>query len=500
MEKQTMRRVLSLWLPQLPLDRLFRLGDPRLEGPFAIIDEIKNSWRLTHVNIAARSAGVAEGFPLSDARAICPDLLTEPTNPMRESTLLRALWRWADYFSPRVAIDPPDGLLLDISGCAHLFAGEEMMGNHIRERLADMHIHSRIGIADTKGAAHALARFGIAPVSIAKAGMTGDALKALPMGALDINAATAAELAQTGLKTIGQLYAIKSSELARRFGLTLTKSLASSLGQTPDPVTPTAADPVYAARMTLPEPIGYKPDMEDVLKRLSKPVCGQLQRERKGARRFDLTVRCVDSGDHVLSISFARPCADSEAILQQFSHPLDHLKVEFGADCFRFVATHIEPVHLRQMVFGKEPQEEENEARLISTLGNRLGFDHVQKFIAEDAHLPELEFKSIKAVDDGQTLLWRMSPHRRPIRLYYPPERLHALKPGRPPAAFEWRRKYYLIKLAKGPERLAPPWHDAVDQRTRDYWKVQTANGPRLWLVTYPGAADPQWFMAGVFP
>ena len=132
-----MPRILSIWLPQLPLDRLTRHGDLRLTGPFAVIAEEKNAWRITHANDAALKAGVVAGQALADARAICPDLLTEPGDPVREDLLLRALWRWADALSPRVALDAPDGLLLDITGCAHLFGGEAEMGQEALTRLSD---------------------------------------------------------------------------------------------------------------------------------------------------------------------------------------------------------------------------------------------------------------------------------------------------------------------------------------------------------------------------
>ncbi|MEM8988562.1 MAG: DNA polymerase Y family protein, partial [Pseudomonadota bacterium] len=425
----TARRVLSLWLPHLPLDRRVRLGDPRTDGPFAIIEEAKNAWRLAHVNPHARRAGVSEGFTLADARAICPDLLTEPADPIREATLLRALWRWADCLSPRVAIDPPDCLLLDITGCAHLFSGEEAMAKHARQRLADMQITSRIGVADTKDGARALARCAVDPVSIAQPGKTNEALMSLPIASLNIDHSIAVELARTGLKTIGQLYAIKSSELARRFGLDLTEALGRSLGHQPDPVTPAAAEPVYAARMTLPEPIGFKSDLEGVLKRLAVSVCGRLEQDQKGARRFTLTVRCVDTGDHELTIGFARPCSESSLILQQFAHPLDKLKIEFGADWFRLAAAQVEPQCARQTAFGKDTQESENIDRLISTLGNRVGFDHVRVFSSRDAQLPEREFARLEAVDKNADLVWKRSPRKRPLRLYKAPEYLRVSEP-----------------------------------------------------------------------
>ena len=154
-----MRRIMSIWFPQLPLDRHARLGDPRIETVFAIITEIKNALRLTHITQEAREGGLLEGMSAADARAICPNLLTEPSDVMRDEMLLRALRRWADRLSPWIALDAPDGLILDVTGCYHLFGGEGAMGRHALAKLADMHITAKIGVADTKGAARALSRY-----------------------------------------------------------------------------------------------------------------------------------------------------------------------------------------------------------------------------------------------------------------------------------------------------------------------------------------------------
>ena len=494
-----MGRILSIWLPQLPLDRLMRAGDPRLAAPFAITVDRNNATRLAHINVDARKAGLAPGLSVPDARAICPELLTEPSDPLREGDLLRALWRWADQFSPRIALDAPNGLLLDITGCAHLFGDEAEMAQYVTARLADIHITSQIGIADTKRAARALARFGAPPITIAEPGKTSAALALLPIDALDLEKTIVHDLAQAGLKTIGQLYEVKSSELARRFGLGLIKAIGSATGVMPDPITPMAADSVYAARMSLPDPIGYRDDLENVLTRLSKSVCDRLAADQKGARRFNMTVRCVDTGDHVLSVGFARPCFEPGPLLQQFAKPLDDLKIEFGADWFRLHADHIESVRFKQTKFGTDERAKESFDRLVTTLGNRLGFDHVRRFTAHDSHLPEREFMQTEAVSRAQAERWEHRPRKRPIRLFPEPEYLRPLAPGRPPGRFEWRRKTYETAKASGPERLTPEWWREEKGRLRDYWRVETQEGPRLWLVTYPGAAASEWFIAGKF-
>lgn len=496
-----MRRVLSIWLPSLPLDRRRRMQDARVDGPFAIIAEIKNAWRLTHLSRAARESGLTPGLSIPDARAICPDLLTEPADTSREENLLRALRRWADNLSPFVALDPPDRLVLDITGCAHLFGGEDAMGVHARRALSDMMITSRIGVADTKGAARALARFGGKAVAIAQPGETAAALEPLPLAGLDLDPATLNDLARVGLKTIGDLYAHKGGELARRFGLDLTATLAHAVGHTPDPVSPTAADAVFAARMTLPEPIGLIDDLERVLDRLSASVCDRLQKEMKGARRFYLTVRCVDTGDHVLRAGFAKPTFEPGAIRQQFAHPLDKLKIEFGADWFRLCADQIEPMQPRQIeIINGKASSEDDVDRMIATLGNRLGYDRVRRVQPFDSHVPELEFRSVEAINEPATKDWPRPDRPRPLRLFPSPERLSTLKPGRPPLEFEWRRTTFQTKTAQGPERLTPDWWRVADARTRDYWSVATDAGPRLWLMTYPGENPPAWYVAGRFP
>ncbi|MCR9078283.1 MAG: DNA polymerase Y family protein [Hyphomonadaceae bacterium] len=492
-----MPRILSIWLPQLPLDRRVRQGDTRLSGTFAITAEERNAWRVTHANGAALKAGVKPGQALADARAICPDLLTEPSDPVREELLLRALWRWADALSPRVSLDPPDGLLLDIGGCAHLFGGELEMGRETLTRLSDLQVQARIGIADTKGGAQALARFGAETVNIAAAGTLRQALADLPIAALALPEKLVSELARAGLSTVAQLQGQASAELARRFGLQLTRTLDHALGRAPDPVTPKAADPVYAARMTLPEPIGFVEDLEQVLQRLADQVCARLEADQCGARQFRLTVRCVDTGDHPLAIGFARPCSDPAALLRQFAHPLSQLEIEYGADWFRLCAEHVEPIRLKQTSFGDEAKRADDRLVLIETLGNRIGFDHVRVFRAKDSHVPEHEFEQVEAVQAEPH--WPAAPRVRPIRLFTPPEYVEVETPGRPPKAFKWRRMAFLSETAQGPERITPRWFRDEDLRTRDYWKVQTREGRRLWLLNYPGEATEDWYVAGEF-
>jgi len=373
------------------------------------------------------------------------------------------------------------GILL-IHGRAHTSAGRLGGGNRI-----------------SKGAAWALARFGGHELSLAPTGQTGAALAALPVEALRLPQKITSDLRRTGLQTIGQLTEIKRAELARRFGLDLTQSLSAALGHSPDPVSPKAADPIYAARMTLPDPIGFQADLLGVLERLTSSVCRRLAAGGKGARRYYLTVRCVDTGDHMLYIGFARPTHETRAVLQQFRKPLDGLKIEFGADWFRLEAAHIEPIQPFQISLDQHKQAEDDTSKIISTLGNRLGFDRVRQFMPVQSHLPEREFTCVEAMDRREPVSWTATPRRRPVRLFRRLERLVTLQAGRPPKRFQWRKSIYATQDAKGPERLSAEWWQDDRGAMRDYWQVQTEDGPRLWLMTYPGSAEPNWYIAGRF-
>lgn len=494
-----MRRIMCVWFPRLPLDRRARLGDPRIDGPFAIISEVKNAFRLISVSPKAEAGGVTAGMSVADARSILPELVTELSDPLREAMLLRTLMRWAGSLSPWVASMPPDRLVIDISGCSHLFGGEQDMAQHTQAQLADMQIVSRIGIADTKRAACALARYHTDDIFVSGPGETRTSIRPLPIAALDIPLELTHDLRRTGLKTIGQLYDHRSSELARRFGLDLPQILSKALGHTPDPICPEDPDKVFAARMNLPMPIGLQADVDAVLEKLCASVCGRLRKAQRGARQFNLTIRCVDSGDHVISIGFASPTYDQGAIRRQFERPLDELRIDYGADWFRLIADSVEPIRVTQtQILADHDDPTGDISQLITTLGNRLGFDKVRRYVPCDSHLPDYDFTTIEAVESEPVTEWPAGDRERPLHLFRP-ERLRTLTPGRPPKAFEWRRRSYDILHAAGPERLSPEWWRSTHEPVRDYWRVMTESGDRLWLLSYPGVSKPNWYVTGRF-
>ncbi|WP_037370898.1 Y-family DNA polymerase, partial [Salipiger mucosus] len=167
------RRILSLWFPRLGAERLLRRA-PQLDGvPFAVVEDRGQAQVLCALSRTASEAGLHAGQPLRDAHAICAALVTRLRSPHGEEAFLAALHRWAGRFSPWVATEPPDGLALDLTGCAHLFGGEGALMAQVAQDCADLRLTVRQGLADTPGAAWALARYS---GDAAGPGRSGDAI------------------------------------------------------------------------------------------------------------------------------------------------------------------------------------------------------------------------------------------------------------------------------------------------------------------------------------
>jgi len=256
--------------------------------------------------------------------------------------------------------------------------------------------------------------------------------------------------------------------------------------------------------MNLPDLVGLLDDVTAVVERLAERICSRLHKEAYAASGFELTVRCVDTGNHYLSIGFAGPVRDTASILRQFRRPLNDLKLTFGADWFRLAALNTAIFKPTQIVIGNEAARAEAAIdQTLTTLGNRLGFDRVRRPISVLSHIPELEHSSCEAVAAKTT---SKPPdrylHPRPERAIRP-ERLHIIKPGRPPRDFQWRQDRFALTGAEGPERIAPIWWDAPESwlagELRDYWRARTKSGRKFWLMNCPQKPDLGWFCAGEF-
>jgi len=464
-----------------------------MDGPFVLTLKQQNANRIYCLNTAAIEQGLHQGMSYADARAFCPSLHSSIAEPEQDRRFLHLLRRWATRYCPWVGTEGRDGLVMDITGSAHLFGGEEAMLAEMRGRLMRAGLSARIGCADTRGAAWALAHYdeGIAP-----SGDTLPALKSLPVAALRIDEQMSVKLQRLGLRRIGDLAEAARAPLSRRFGPALLRRLDQALGDLPEEISPHADAPHYGVRMTLPEPIGLLSDVMAGAERLLVQLCAKLKAREMGGRKFCLTLCRVDQDQQQVELRLSRPLRDAQRILPLFERGLTEISAGFGIDRLRLEATQVAPLPVQQISHVSDGGEDRL-YDLISRLGTRVGLENIHRFLPADSHIPERSFIIAAAAYSESANGWAKS-NPRPICLF-PPEPIAATG-SQPPKRFRWRRMPLTMGRATGPERIAPEWwleDDNWRSGLRDYWRVETTQGRRLWMFYTP--QNPGWFVQGEF-
>lgn len=489
------KRVVSVWFPRLPSDRVLRARAvdrttcAATQSPFALTQHEKNTDRIYCLNHAAEAQGLHRGMGLSDARAYCPALESRPANPTADARFLTMLARWSKRYCPWVGLDGRDGLMLNIAGSAHLFGGEAGLLEDMRARLARAGLTGHIAAANTRGAAWALTHFGTSHKD-------GEDIAGLPVAALRLDPKTNTALQRLGLRLISDLTALPRATLARRFGPDLVLRLDQAMGTQDEVISPLGETPHYGVRLTLPEPIGLRDDVMAGTARLLERLCAKLKDQDMGARRLTLTLRRVDQGAQQVELCLAAPMREAPRILPLFERGVAEVDAGFGIDQMRLEASQVEPL-LKSQITHATAARPEGLDDLITRLGNRIGLDNIQRFLPADSHIPERSFKRVVAAYSAPEGPW-VSLRPRPIRLFAP-EPISATGPH-PPERFRWRNMSFTTGRVTGPERIAPEWwlpEDTWRAGLRDYWKVDTTQGRRLWLFYTP--QNPGWFVQGEF-
>ena len=545
------RRILSLWFPRLAAERLIRFEPALAEVPLAVIAESGSLQSVASLSAAATEAGVRPGMRLADARALCPDLVTRTASPHRDAAFLAALRRWASRFSPFVAEEGAAGLLLDITGCAHLFGGEAGLATAVETDCCAFRLTHRVGIADTAGAAWAVARFAgrsaemprsgdaieqearatrsraakrgkwarvPAPVKaetvprIVPAGQTRRALAGLPVAALRLEGDAVETLSRLGLRTIGDLASLPRGALARRIGVPALRRLDQAMGAEPEPISPARAAHHFACRLSLPDPIGLLEDVTAGVDRLLQPLCDRLKAASRGARRLELTAFRADGTWTRVELGLARPSDDADHIRPLLALKIAEIDAGYGIDVLRLAATRHEPLTAVQHRGHFEAAEEAKAKKsaggdtdfetLMTRLGARVGLEALTRLSPAQSHIPEKTATVMAAAYSEAAEHWPAPRTPRPL-VMFPPEMLAPGDDLRPPLTFRWRRRSFRRVSATGPERIAPEWwldDPAWRSGPRDYWRVETETGERLWLFEARGGeTSGGWFVQGDF-
>jgi protein ImuB len=523
-----MRRVISLWLPHWPTDRI-RRGRPASRAPdrpLAAIAAEGGRAVIAAVNGAAAACGIAPGLSLADARARLPDLATIRSDPAGDAAALGQLALWCRRYTPIVALDGADGLWLDITGCAHLFGGEDVLLDDLKHRLAGFGVAARLGLADTPGAAWAVARHGQA--AIVEPGAMRTALAGLSVAGLRLLPSAVETLMRLGLRRIGDLYPMPRAPLAARFGggmdgrtlaAGVVRRLDQALGRAEEAIAPLHPAPELRERLAFAEPILTAEAIAGALDTLLSRLARALERSQKGVRRLDLDIYRADGVARCVAIGTSRATRDRDALFRLFREKLDNIDPGFGIDAIALSAPVAERLGAMQIALPPERGAMSDTsvaaagavAPLIDRLANRLGERAVFGLAQCDSHIPERAQRAAPALRPARRTIPPVRPPR-PVRLFARPEPVEVVAsvPDHPPALFRWRGAGHRVARAEGPERLAPEWWRGggtldpagLAASTRDYYRVEDEAGRRFWLFRqglYGHGAEPRWYLHGLF-
>ena len=520
------RRILSLWLPRLPTDRIARellhSGAPDSDQPRIVVAKQSNALVISALDDAAARIGLAIGQPLANARAICPDLEVFDADEMADARTLNGIADWCDRFTPLVALDPPHGLLLDITGCTHLFGGEAALMKALCGVLTRQGFVVSAAIAGTPVCARALTRH--VHGRIIASGSEAEAVAPLPVYTLGADDAITRGLRRAGLKTIGDVAARGRHEIAARFGAAFTALLEQALGQGDAPISPRKPLPDYIVEKRFAEPIATDGAIAMTLASLARTLVAAMEKHGKGARRLEASFFRTDGAVRVIAVETGRPVTKGEIVDRLFRERLDALADPldpgFGFDLVRLSAVRTESVVQEQRDLDAHVRDSDEVAALIDRIAARIGSHRVVVHLPQDTHSPERAVLSLPAQQHLVTAMlaeWpahtESEPPLRPLRMFARPEPIEvalAEVPDKPPRRFTWRRAIHTVVRAEGPERFAMEWWRAQDaQPTRDYFRVEDETGLRFWLYRdglYDEAVDqndidaqPKWFVHGLF-
>jgi len=512
------RRILSIWLPRFAVDR-WRLAQGTGEGegadaaPLALIADSAHGPRIVAANAAGREAGARAGMMLADARALYPRLQTAPADPAGDLAMLEGLALWAQRWGPWSALDPPDGLVVDATGVAHLFGGERRLLADARAAFARRRLAARLALAPTAGAAWALSHYAAPDAVLDGADDVAGALAPLPVAALRLDEATLVVLRRLGLKRVGDLAGVARPALARRFRGTRAPAanplvrLDQLLGRVPEPLLPVLAAPAPLVQRRLLEPIRHRPLLDRVVADLAADMARLLEGQGKGARRLELGLWKLDGEVLVRRLELAAPSRDAGHIAGLFGRKLDDVDAGFGIEMARLRAAWTEPLALAQDDFDTPAERHGTSlAACIDRLSVRLGAEVVRRPAPHASHVPERAQRWQPPLAPEAPSQGLLEFHARPLKLLDRAEPIAVLyaSPDGLPRRFRWRGEVHEIARAEGPERIAPEWwRERARARLRDYYRIEDGEGRRYWIYRLGIAGDgrggpPEWFLQGL--
>ena len=497
------KRFASIWFRHLSTDRM-AIRQPELrEVPFIMSVPVHGRMVVSAANALAESQGVSAGMVVADAKAFLPGLEVIDDQPARTEKLLRSLGLWCIRYTPIVAVDPPDGVILDITGCTHLWKGERAYLADIVTRLQNRGYDALMAIAPTIGTAWAVARFGKTGPIVESGGMQ-EALMHLPPAALRLEPHVLDRLHKLGMRTVGSFMDMRRSALRRRFGDRLLLRLRQALGQEDEYLLPLKPVPPYTERLPSLEPIRTATGIEIALRQLLETLCRRLSGEGKGLRTAVLKCCRIDGRIVQIGIGTNRATASVSHIFSLFALKIPQIEPALGIELFILEAPKVEDADPVQEALWETPSglNRPELAELLDKLTGKSTGCIVRRYLPDEHHWPERSIRPAVSLSEKPAIPWQ-NDRPRPTRLLSRPEPIDVTAPipDYPPMLFRYKGEVHPIKKAEGPERIEREWW--IDKgEHRDYYYVEDQKGQRYWIFRsghYGDDRTRQWFLHGFF-
>ena len=495
------KRYLYIWFRYLATDRLAKVR-PELRGKSFLLYTPEHGRMVVKASSRQLTKeGISPGMVVADVRAILPSVEVFSADTVAEEKLLNDLAEWCIRYCPVVATDSPDGLILDISGCPHLWGGELSYIQSITNRLRKGGYEVRAAIADTVGAAWAVARYG-RNETIIESGKQAEALSSLPPAALRLDDIILQRMDKLGFRQIGQFVSIPRLNLRRRFGDALLMRLDQVLGILPEPLQPVQPAPVYLERLPCLEPIRTVTGIEIAIKRLLEALCERFIQEGKGMRTGILKGYRIDGELEQISIGTNRASRNAIHLFKLFELKIQEIEPALGIELFTLEATLVEDVTENQEALWSTANRDRTAiSELLDNIAGKVGIQTIRRYLPQEHYWPERSIKKVSSLDEQPETEWPTDRFR-PIHLLPKPEPVDVMVvlPDYPPMHFRYKGEIIRIARADGPERIEQEWW-LQNGPPRDYYRVEDDRGARYWLFRLGlyGSQKPQWFLHGYF-
>jgi protein ImuB len=480
------------------------------------VEKQRGALRLAALDVRAAMLGLRCGMSLADARAAVPDAHSLPFEPQADAEYLQQLAEDCGRYTPLLSLDAPDGLILDITGCAHLFGGENGLISDVCTHIDQLGLSLRCAMGSTAEAARVIARY--ATVSALTKPLTpaeeAQIIAKLPVAALELEAEAHQALIRAGLKKIGQVAQQPMANIAARFGMETASALRLLQGEAANPITAHRSLPPIMVEHRFAEPIASTPYALKRLEELLEQSAQLLDERGSGGRKFLAIFYRTDGLSRRLSVETGQPTRDAALVIRLFSERLEALRDPidpgFGFDLIRLTVPHIEPLRAGQLQLEGGSAPDGALSELADRLATRLGKGRVRRYRPANTHIPEQAQLELPASEAPAPTPWPSAsegePPSRPFYLFDPPEAVEVMAevPDGPPHRFRWRRDMHHVLRYEGPERIAAEWWRRADNAglTRDYYRVEDATGRRYWLFRhglYDEKSAPRWYIHGLF-